>query len=316
MNNEELFENTVEETAAVQGGEAVLEAPRKIRKMSANGTNIAKKIVMYIILVLFTLWILVPFYIVIVTSFKQWDEANSTNFTWWPTMGFSFEGYAQVFEKPIANAYTAIMTGFLNTLWIIIPPTLLGLFTSALAAYAFAKLRFRGKNILFGILLATMMIPGMVTLVPAFTIYDLIGWRGTPLPLMIPGMFGAAACVFYLRQFFTGIPTETLEAAKLDGLGYVGIFFWIMVPLSKPALIAQGVLGFVGGYNDYFGPLLYLTSPPLQTLQIALTTFVNQYNSNWPSIMAGTLVALLPTVIIYIVAQKYFIEGIASSGLK
>ena len=316
MNNEELFENTVEETAAVQGGEAVLEAPRKIRKMSANGTNIAKKIVMYIILVLFTLWILVPFYIVIVTSFKQWDEANSTNFTWWPTMGFSFEGYAQVFEKPIANAYTAILTGFLNTLWIIIPPTLLGLFTSALAAYAFAKLRFRGKNILFGILLATMMIPGMVTLVPAFTIYDLIGWRGTPLPLMIPGMFGAAACVFYLRQFFTGIPTETLEAAKLDGLGYVGIFFWIMVPLSKSALIAQGVLGFVGGYNDYFGPLLYLTSPPLQTLQIALTTFVNQYNSNWPSIMAGTLVALLPTVIIYIVAQKYFIEGIASSGLK
>ena len=316
MNNEELFENTVEETAAVQGGEAVLEAPRKIRKMSANGTNIAKKIVMYIILVLFTLWILVPFYIVIVTSFKQWDEANSTNFTWWPTMGFSFEGYAQVFEKPIANAYTAILTGFLNTLWIIVPPTLLGLFTSALAAYAFAKLRFRGKNILFGILLATMMIPGMVTLVPAFTIYDLIGWRGTPLPLMIPGMFGAAACVFYLRQFFTGIPTETLEAAKLDGLGYVGIFFWIMVPLSKPALIAQGVLGFVGGYNDYFGPLLYLTSPPLQTLQIALTTFVNQYNSNWPSIMAGTLVALLPTVIIYIVAQKYFIEGIASSGLK
>lgn len=316
MNNEELFENTVEETAAVQGGEAVLEAPRKIRKMSANGTNIAKKIVMYIILVLFTLWILVPFYIVIVTSFKQWDEANSTNFTWWPTMGFSFEGYAQVFEKPIANAYTAILTGFLNTLWIIIPPTLLGLFTSALAAYAFAKLRFRGKNILFGILLATMMIPGMVTLVPAFTIYDLIGWRGTPLPLMIPGMFGAAACVFYLRQFFTGIPTETLEAAKLDGLGYVGIFFWIMVPLSKPALIAQGVLGFVGGYNDYFGPLLYLTSPPLQTLQIALATFVNQYNSNWPSIMAGTLVALLPTVIIYIVAQKYFIEGIASSGLK
>ena len=316
MNNEEMIVNTENELAVAPGGEAALEAPRKIRKMSANSTNIAKKVVMYIILVLFALWILVPFYIVIVTSFKTWDEANNADFTWWPTMGFSFEGYVQVFEKPIANAYTAIMTGFLNTLWIIIPPTLLGLFTSALAAYAFAKLRFRGKNILFGILLATMMIPGMVTLVPAFTIYDIIGWRGTPLPLMIPGMFGAAACVFYLRQFFTGIPTETLEAAKLDGLGYVGIFFWIMVPLSKPALIAQGVLGFVGGYNDYFGPLLYLTSPPLQTLQIALTTFVNQYNANWPSIMAGTLIALLPTVIIYIVAQKYFIEGIASSGLK
>ena len=321
MSNENiLMENEdvefIESEASAQLVAETPEEPRKIRKMSANKVNIAKKVVMYFILILFLLWILVPFYIVIITSFKKWEEANSPNFTWWPTQGFSVDGYKMVFQKPIANAYTAIITGFLNTLWIIIPPTLLGLFTSALAAYAFAKLQFRGKNVLFGILLATMMVPGMVTMVPAFTIYDMIGWRGTPLPLMIPGMFGAAACVFYLRQFFSGIPTETLEAAKLDGLGYVGIFFWIMVPLSKPALIAQGVLGFVGGYNDYFGPLLYLTQPPLQTLQIALTTFVSLYNAQWHAIMAGTVVALLPTVIIYIVAQKYFIEGIASSGLK
>ena len=144
----------------------------------------------------------------------------------------------------------------------------------------------------------------------------MIGWIGTPLPLMIPGMFGAAACVFYLRQFFMGIPTETLEAARLDGVGYVGMFFKMMVPLSVPALIAQGVLGFVGGYNDYLAPLLYLTTPPLQTLQIALQTFVTMYNADWPAIMAGVIVALLPTIIIYLIAQRYFIEGIASSGLK
>ncbi len=288
----------------------------KSKSIQNNSVNKAKKAVTHALLILFLLWILIPFYIVIVTSFKSLEEANSPNFTWFPVKGFSFEGYKRVFESPIANSYTAILTGFWNTLWIIIPPTLIGLTTSALAAYAFAKLRFRGKNILFGVLLSTMMIPGIVTLVPSFTIYDVIGWRKTPLPLMIPGMFGAAACVFYLRQFFMGIPTETLEAARIDGLGYLGIFFRMMVPLAVPALIAQGVLGFVGGYNDYFAPLLYLTQPPMQTLQIALTTFVSQYNADWPAIMAGTIVALLPTVAIYIVAQKYFIEGIATSGLK
>lgn len=286
------------------------------RNAVAKRTHRVKKTVMYVVLTLFLLWTLLPFYILLVTSFKTWDEANNANFTWFPTKGFSFDGYKLLFQTPIANAYTSIIRGFLNTLWIIIPPTIVGLLTSALAAYAFAKLKFRGKNILFGILIATMMVPGIVTLVPSYTLFGYIGWRGTPLPLMIPGMFGAAACVFYLRQFFVTIPTSTLEAARLDGVGYLGIFFKIMLPLSVPALIAQGVLGFVGGYNDYFGPLIYLPTPPLQTLQIALTGFISRYNSDWPAITAGTTMALLPTVLIYIVAQKYFIEGIASSGLK
>lgn len=307
-----------DETMKMEEGAAAVRspAPRKIKSMEANAASRIKKIFSYFILTLFLLWILVPFYIIIITSFKSTPEANSADFTWWPTQGFDFSGYDLVFQEPIAGAYTDIITGFLNTLWIIIPPTVIGLFTSALAAYAFAKLKFRGKNILFGILIGTMMVPGIVTLVPSYTIYDSIGWVNTPLPLMIPGMFGAAACVFYLRQFFMGIPTETLEAARLDGVGYVGMFFKMMVPLSVPALIAQGVLGFVGGYNDYFAPLLYLNTPPLQTLQIALNTFVSMYNANWPAIMAGVIVALLPTIIIYLVAQRYFIEGIASSGLK
>jgi multiple sugar transport system permease protein len=132
---------------------------------------------------------------------------------------------------------------------------------------------------------------------------------------MIPGMFGAAACVFYLRQFFMGIPSETLEAARLDGVGYFGMFFKMMLPLSVPALIAQGVLGFVGGYNDYLGPMLYVSSTEFATLQVVLSQFTSQ-KSEQNIQMACTVIALLPTVVIYLVAQRYFIEGIAVSGLK
>ena len=295
-------------------GEREGQTPRKIRSMKCNPVNITKKVFEYFFLVLFLLWILVPFYIVLVTSFKTDAEVNQTIFTWFPTQGFYFEGYKSVFEEHYG--YINVMRGFVNTLWIVLPPTILGLLTSAFSAYAFAKLKFRGKNILFALLLATMMVPGMVTLVPSFVIFDNIGWNGTPLPLMIPGMFGAAACVFYLRQFFMGIPSETLEAARLDGVGYFGMFFRMMLPLSVPALIAQGVLGFVGGYNDYFGPLLYVSGTQFETLQVALSSSVDKYDGEWNKVMATTVVALIPTIIVYLVAQRYFIEGIAVSGLK
>ena len=206
--------------------------------------------------------------------------------------------------------------GLLNTLLIVLPPTIIGLFTSSLAAYAFAKLRFKSKNFLFSVLLATMMIPGTIMLTPSYLLYDKIYWTGTAFPLMIPGMFGAAACVFFMRQFYMGIPTDLIEAAKLDGMGYFGIFFKIMVPLSVPALLAQGILGFIGGYNDYFGPYLYLTDPTMYTLQIALNSFQGTYASKWPTMMAGAVCALIPTLLIYILAQKYFIQGIATAGMK
>lgn len=288
---------------------------KKTRSIAKNPVNVTKKVFVYLFLVLFTLWILVPFYIILVTSFKTTAEINRSHFTWFPTEGFYFGGYEQVFVPMNDSTGMSIMRSFLNTLWIVLPPTILGLLTSAFSAYAFAKLKFRGKNILFALLLTTMMIPGMVTFVPSYVIYNNIGWGRTPLPLMIPGMFGAAACVFYLRQFFMGIPSETLEAARLDGVGYLGMFFKMMLPLSVPALIAQGVLGFVGGYNDYLGPMLYVKNTDYATLQVMLSTFTGQYSEKNIQ-MASTVVALIPTLVIYLVAQRYFIEGIAVSGLK
>lgn len=275
------------------------------------------KFFVYLGLIVYALWIVVPFIIIFLTSFKTWQETQTVDFYLFPQGKWSLEGYKYVFTWSVGTDDTPTMVrGLLNTLLYVIPPTIIGLFVSAIAAFAFAKLNFKGSKGLFGILLLTMLIPGTIMTAPSYTIYNMIHWVDTPLPLMIPGMFGAAACVFFMKQFYSGIPTDLIEAAKLDGLGYFSIFWRIMVPLSVPALFAQGILGFIGGYNDYFGPLIYLQDNDLLTLQIALRMF-NKYEWNdTPAIMAGAVSAMIPTIIIYLVAQKYFVEGIATSGMK
>lgn len=272
----------------------------------------------YITLIFYSFVIIFPFLIVIITSIKTWQEASSIDFHFFPKDGIDFSGYKEVFtyKANYESTMPTLVKSFLNTLLYIIPPTLLGLFTSSLSGYAFAKLRFRSKKFLYTALLATMMIPGIIMLAPTYAIYDLIGWVDTPWPLMIPGMFGAAACVFFMRQFYMGIPDSLVEAAKIDGASYMQIFFRVMVPLSVPALLAQGLLGFVGGYNDYFNPLIYLQSSDLYNLQVALRVFSGVFSSRPNVVMAGTLVALMPTLIIYFVAQNYFLEGIVTTGIK
>ncbi len=276
--------------------------------------ELLRKTIIYTGLVLFALFVLVPFAIMLISSLKHKEETIGS-FTWWPKLGLTLRGYLNAFEKVASS--TSILEGFFNTLWIIIPPTVLGLLVSTLAAYAFAKMRFRGKKIMFGLLIATMMVPGIVTLVPSYIIWDYLGVTVTApyVPLMIPGMFGAAACVFFMRQAIYAIPDSVIEASRIDGMGPFGCFVKIVLPLVKPALLSQGVLGFVGGYNDYFGPLIYLKSD-YQTLQVAVSVFSDRYSGDWPSILAANVVAIIPTVLIYIFVQKYFIEGITAGGEK
>ena len=273
-----------------------------------------RKVIIYAGLGLFTLFVLFPFAIMIISSLKYKEETVGT-FTWWPKMGLTLRGYINALGK--VESSTSIIEGFFNTLWIIIPPTVIGLLTSTLSAYAFAKLRFRGKNVMFGLLIATMMVPGIATLVPSYIIWDYLGVTAYApfIPLMIPGMFGAAACVFFMRQAIMAIPDSVVEAARIDGIGPFGCFVRIVLPLVKPSLLAQGVLGFVGGYNDYFGPLIYLKSD-YQTLQIAVSVFSDRYSGDWPSILAANIVAIIPTILIYIFVQRYFIEGITAGGEK
>lgn len=281
---------------------------------SRKRKELIRKSIIYSGLILFALFVLVPFAIMVLSSLKHKEETIGS-FTWWPKLGMTLKGYANAFGKVASS--TSILEGFVNTLWIIIPPTVLGLLVSTLAAYAFAKMRFRGKKIMFGLLIATMMVPGIVTLVPSYIIWDYLGITMTApyVPLMIPGMFGAAACVFFMRQAIYAIPDSVIEASRIDGMGPFGCFVKIVLPLVKPALLSQGILGFVGGYNDYFGPLIYLKSD-YQTLQIAVSVFSDRYSGDWPSILAANVVAIIPTVMIYVFVQKYFIEGITAGGEK
>lgn len=209
-----------------------------------------------------------------------------------------------------------VLSGLINTLKIAVPVTIVGMFSSSIAAYSFAKIKFIGKNFLFSVLLFSMMIPGIILLIPSYLLYSELSLLNTFFPLMVPAMFGSAACVFFLRQFFYGIPDELVDAAKVDGLNYMGIYFVIMLPLAVPALLAQAILGFIACYNDYLNPLIYCTEEKMYTLQVALQMFSSGNTMELPTVLAASILAMLPCVLIYFFAQKYFVQGIAMSGLK
>jgi multiple sugar transport system permease protein len=268
-----------------------------------------RKTLAYLFLITGSLIMAVPFLWMLSTSLKPEGAIFSIPPKWIPEV-IQWENYKLVFTE------ADFLLGLNNTMIVVIPPTIIGLFTSALAAYAFAKMNFPARDKLFFVLLATMTLPGIVTLVPTFILFKHLGWIDTWYPLMVPGMFGAAAAVFFLRQFFKAIPTELVDAAKIDGLGHFGIFIKIMLPLGKPAIAAQGIFGFLGGYNDYLGPLIFLNSPEKYTLQLVLASFQGYYASQWTLIMAGSVLALIPTVLLFFFCQRYFIEGITMTGIK
>ena len=273
----------------------------------------------YLLFILLTLAVLLPFYVLIVTSLTSNSEIISTmRFIPYPKQGATAEAYNTALFSDILQTYgISVFRGFFNTLWQTIPPVIIGLFVSGLSGFAFAKLNFPCKKLLFTVLMGTIMIPGTVLTMPSYIFYDALGLSGTVIPLMLPGMFGSVMTVFFLSQFFYTIPTDLVEAAKMDGMGYLQMYVSIMIPLAKPAFLAQFIFAFVGGYNSYLGPLLYLNGQiKLYPLQMVLTLFRSMYSSNQPVICAFILLALLPLLLIYVFTQRYFIEGIATSGVK
>jgi multiple sugar transport system permease protein len=289
--------------------ETIERKPRPKRSNKAAGNIIA-----YVLLAAAALVILVPFFFMLSTSLKTLQESITVPFKWLPKKPM-FSNYANVMKKSDYMPLT-IFGGFINTLQVITLPATVGLLVSAAAAFAFAKIKFPGSTLFFSVILLTMMIPGTVTLTPAYLIYDSLNWVNTYLPLVAPGLFGSAGCIFFLRQYFMTLPTELCEAAKIDGMSQGGIFLKIILPLSKPALVTQLLLSFVGGYNDFFGPFLYLNDESLFTLQLVLRSYESTFFTNWPVLMAASVIALLPTVVVFLLAQKFLIEGISLSGLK
>jgi multiple sugar transport system permease protein len=207
------------------------------------------------------------------------------------------------------------LTFFLNTTKLTVIITLLQLFTSSFAGYAFAKLQFRGKNVLFLIYIASIAIPWQTYMIPQFIMMRNMHLVDTHLSLILLQAFTAFG-VFLMRQFFISIPEDILDAARIDGLSEFGIYFRIMLPLSKPALATLTITTVVFVWNDFMGPLIYLNSESLKTIQLGLRMFIQQYSSDYALIMAASLVSLIPVIILFLAFQRFFVEGIASTGVK
>jgi ABC-type glycerol-3-phosphate transport system permease component len=189
--------------------------------------------------------------------------------------------------------------------------------SASLVAYGFARMEFKGNRILFIILISTMMLPGQVTMIPSFLIFKVLHWINTFKPLIVPAFFGGGAFfIFLLRQFFLTIPRDLDEAATIDGCNKFDIFWRIMLPLSKPVLAAVVVFSFIGNWNDFMGPLIYLNSEQNYTLAVGLNLFQGYHTTAYNLLMAASLIVLLPVLIIFFLAQRYFIEGITLTGIK
>lgn len=287
---------------------------RKIQGWIQYSHPVFSRIFAFIVLAFMIFIVVVPFYIIFINSIKTTHEANFLEFTWYIREGATIKAYQDIVSY--SDLGFSIFGGLLNTILYSLLPLTLGVFFSSLSAYGFAKLKFRGKSVIFTIMLFAMMLPGCVTLTTTYLLYDSIHWTNTILPLVVPGCFGSIGIVFFLREYFMGVPDELIEAATIDGAGKLRIFFTIMLPIGKPAIITQLILTFIGFYNDYLGPLMYLKDPELYTLQVALR-FFSDGTGEKNVIAAGCMLSIVPMLIIYLVLNKQITRGISiSSGLK
>lgn len=286
---------------------------QKSYTQSVKKKRLIAKIITYVLIFVFSISFLLPFIWMLSTSFKEHEEIFTIPVTFIPKK-FIIQNYIDVFDT---SGYANILVGFRNTLLIVVPSTIIGCLTAALAAFAFAKIKFPGRDVIFFILISTMAIPGIILMIPSYIIYSKIDWVNTWLPLMIPGMFGGAGAIFFTRQFMKGIPTELEDAARMDGLSWWGIFWKIELPLAKPIVISNFLFGFIAGYNDWLGPTLYLnTNSDMKTLQQMIAMLNDTFGTKWGVQMAGSCLALIPSLIIFILCQKYFIEGVSLTGGK
>jgi ABC-type glycerol-3-phosphate transport system permease component len=251
-----------------------------------------------------------PFLWMLSTSFKAPNEIFLFPPKWIPDT-FHFENYTE------ALALAPFALYLRNTLFVTLGNVLGNLVSCTLAAYGFARLRARGKNVLFFLVLATLTLPYWVTLIPQYVMFSSIGWTNSFAPLMVPPWFGWPFFIFLLRQFFMTIPKELEEAARLDGATTLGILWHIIVPLSKPALATVAVLAFIGNWNNFLGPLIYLRDPDLHTLAIAVQRFRGSYgNLYYHYMMAVSVLVVIPVILIFFGAQRFLIRGIVTTGMK
>ena len=264
----------------------------------------------YTVLIALALLFVFPFYWLVITSFKS----DAQLFIFPPPL---IPNPVQLFHYSDAlKSVPLLPTYFFNTAMLTALNMVGALFSCTLVAYAFARYRVPGSRILFGLLLATMMLPGQVTMIPVFLVFRDLGWIGTFRPLWVPSFFGNAFLIFLLRQFFSSIPSELFDAAKIDGCSEFGQYWRIMLPLCKPALMTVAIFQFQGTWNDFIGPLIYISTQNMKTIALGLQDFYKTNSVLWQQLMATSTLMVLPVVLLFFFLQRYFIEGIALTGLK
>ncbi|TDQ37406.1 carbohydrate ABC transporter permease [Aureibacillus halotolerans] len=271
--------------------------------------RLTKRFFAHFVLLLASAFFLIPFLWLLSTSLKPLEQIFSFPPEWIPDP-VQWSNYAD------AVNYIPFFQYLSNTLVITLLSVLGVLISCPLVAYSFAKLEWKGRNVLFAITIAVMMIPAQVTMVPLFMLFKSWGWVGTGLPLIVPQLFGVPFYIFLLRQFFMGLPDALRDAARIDGANEFRIYWQVMLPLAKPALLAVGLFQFIGSWTDFLGPLLYLTDPNSYTLSLGLQQFQNQRGSEWGLLMAVSTLMTLPIIVMFFFLQRTFIQGITFTGVK
>lgn len=270
--------------------------------------EIAVKLFITLFLIIVGIVMVFPIAWMISASFKFESDVFRVPIEWIPENP-NFENYITALtDFPYINWY-------INTIIATACIVFLVLFVSSLSGYAFAKMNFKGKNLIFMLFIATMMVPVQVRTIPQFLIFQKMGLINELPSIILPWAFNGFS-IFMMRQFFMSIPNDLLEAARIDGSGEYRTFFKIVMPLAKSQLAALFILSFTWGWNEYFGPLVYISDPKKQVLAVGIASFKGQYSNNFAVQMAGATLALVPIIVVYLCAQKHFIEGIALSGVK
>lgn len=275
-------------------------------KKNERAAAIVRTIIVSLIAVLFV----VPLVWMVLSSLKTAPEVFARPFHWLPAR-VQWQNYATVWM----NEEASMLRAFANTLYIALFSIVGQMFISSLAAYSFAKINFKGKQVVFMLFLSSMMVPSQLTIIPRFMLFKTIGLYNNLWAIILPAFFGATS-IFMLRQFYMGLPNDLIEAAKIDGAGHLRIFLRIMLPLTKAALMSLIILAFISSWNEYMAPLIFLVKKELYTVSQNIQWYMLDEFKEHNLTMAAATSAIVPVVILFIVGQKYFVEGIATSGVK
>ncbi len=295
---------------------AIQQTAQTAARRRAHLVDLSKRTAAFVAVFLFALLFIFPIFWMVITALKQSREVFQVPTAWLPAS----PQWSNIWSIPDPNSAGYANFQFWRYVWntaqITLPVCVGTTISSSLVAYGFSRLRWKGRDTVFFLVLATLMIPTWVTLVPLYILFNNIGWVNTYQPLVVPSFFGDPFSIFLLRQFFLRTPHELVEAARIDGASHLRVYIQIILPLARPALAVVALFAFIASWTDFFSPLIYLSNEEIQTLSIGLYNFFGKNTVDWPGFMSASLWVLSPVAILFFLTQKTFIEGITFTGLR